>query len=322
MILIHHTGMKLKRIPLIIIFLLSASNITADELRLFQIGIVEKATPDSVDVALISLSDIYLLSEHPDSLAIPDVSGKTEAESKYLKLNGAYRKRFLSGAKILETDKVFIYDYSTSSLKSFSVKSLQVVACLNIYGAEFPYTQFDYMIGFEIERKLLTGFDKYFENTLVAFGKTNPFLEEQLKKVVWKKSDQSTFSLPPINSKDSITLNKFFAQLNYEVSSEYEFISDEHHLFIQDITIKESQWTSAKRLIVVDAKSKKVTKEKIFYNGESATFAPLQNQWTGKLFKNKPPVIFGFQYISFGCPHLTFLDNISSDIYINCDNRH
>lgn len=314
--------MKLKQFPLIAFFLLSTSITKADELRLFQIGLLEKATPDSADVVLISLSDIYLLSEHPDSLAIPDAGDKTEAESKYLKLNDTYRKRFLTGAKISEADKIFIYDYSTNTLKSVPVKSLQVVACLNIYGAEFPYTQFDYMIGFEIERKLLTGFDKYFENTLVAFGKTNPFLAEQLKKVVWKKSDQSTFSLPPINSKDSITLNKFFAQLNYEVSSEYEFISDEHHLFIQDITIKESQWTSAKRLIVVDAKSKKVIKEKIFYNGESATFAPLQNQWTGKLFKNKPPVIFGFQYISFGCPHLTFLDNISSDIYINCDNRH
>lgn len=314
--------MRAKLFPLVFFLFLLRPIAKCDELRLFQVGLLEKATPDSADVVLISLSDIYLLSEHPDSLAIPDVSDKTEAESKYLKLNGAYRKRFLSGTKILETDKVFIYDYSTSTLKSFSVKSLQVVACLNIYGAEFPYTQFDYMIGFEIERKLLTGFDKYFENTLVAFGKTNPFLEEQLKKVVWKKSDQSTFYLPPINSKDSITLNKFFAQLNYEVSSEYEFISDEHHLFIQDITIKESKWTSAKRLIVVDAKSKKVIKEKIFYNGESATFAPLQNQWTGKLFKNKPPVIFGFQYISFGCPHLTFLDNISSDIYINCDNRH
>lgn len=314
--------MKLKQILLIIIFLLSASNIKADELRLFQIGIVEKATPDSVDVALISLSDIYLLSEHPDSLAIPDVSGKTEAESKYLKLNDTYRKRFLTGAKISEADKIFIYDYSTNTLKSVPVKSLQVVACLNIYGAEFPYSQFDYMIGFEIDRKLLTGFDKYFENTLVTIGKKNPFLAEQLKNIVWKKAEQQTYLLPPINSNDSLALNVFFGGLKYELSSEYEFISDEHHLFIQDITIKESQWTSAKRLIVVDAKSKKVIKEKIFYNGESATFAPLQNQWTGKLFKNKPPVIFGFQYVTFGCPHLTFLDNISSDIYINCDNRH
>lgn len=292
-------------------------------MKLFQIEIMEKVTPDSADVALISLSDIYPLSEHIDSLAIPDVSDKTEAESKYLKLNGTYRKRFLTGAKISEADKVFIYDYSTNTLKSFPVKSLQVVACLNIYGAEFPYTQFDYMIGFEIERKLLTGFDKYFENTLVTIGKKNPFLAEQLKNIVWKKTKHQTYLLPPINSNDSITLNRFFARLEYEVSAVYEFVSDDdHHLFIQDITIKESQWTSARRLIVVDAKSKKVIKEKIFYNGESATFAPLQNQWTGKLFKNKSPVIFGFQYIAFGCPHLTFLDSLSSDIYINCDNRH
>lgn len=314
--------MKLKQFPLIAFFLLLASITKADELRLFKIGLLEKATPDSADVVLIPLSDIYPLSEHPDSLAIPDVSDKTEAESKYLELNDTYRKRFLTGAKISEADKIFIYDYSTNTLKSVPVKSLQVVACLNIYGAEFPYTQFDYMIGFEIDRKLLNGFDKYFENTLVTISKINPFLAVQLKKIAWNKIERENYPLPPINTKDSISLYEFFARFKYEVSSVYEFISDEHHLFIQDITIKENQWTSAKRLIVVDAKSKIVIKEKIFYNGESATFAPIENQWTGKLFKHKPPVIFGFQYISFGCPHLTFLDSISSDIYINCDNRH
>jgi hypothetical protein len=62
---------------------------------------------------------------------------------------------------------------------------------------------------------------------------------------------------------------------------------------------------------------------------ESETPAPLNyveseyiEQWTGKLFKNKPPVILGFQYVAFGCPGITFLSPTEKDIYIYCDNRH
>jgi hypothetical protein len=46
------------------------------------------------------------------------------------------------------------------------------------------------------------------------------------------------------------------------------------------------------------------------------------NQWTGKLFKYKAPVIFGFNGESFGCPHISFLDFSEQSIYKNCDCRH
>ena len=46
------------------------------------------------------------------------------------------------------------------------------------------------------------------------------------------------------------------------------------------------------------------------------------NQWTGKLFKNKENVIFGFQYHSFSCPYITVLSKKPAQIEINCDNRH
>ncbi|MCA1751402.1 MAG: hypothetical protein LC670_06345, partial [Flavobacteriales bacterium] len=59
-----------------------------------------------------------------------------------------------------------------------------------------------------------------------------------------------------------------------------------------------------------------------YYSGESRSFAPLDNQWTGKLFKNQPQVIFGFSYHSFGCPRITFLHPDKEKININCDNRH
>jgi len=46
------------------------------------------------------------------------------------------------------------------------------------------------------------------------------------------------------------------------------------------------------------------------------------NQYVGRLFKGKPPVIMGFEYLSFGCDGITFLKKDLPPVYINCDNRH
>ena len=82
-----------------------------------------------------------------------------------------------------------------------------------------------------------------------------------------------------------------------------------------------------------------VDKKKIFFkktfklNFEGREFTSLSgiqteqedrrnSQWTGTLFKNKPPVIFGFTSESFGCSVITLMEKAGGEIPINCDNRH
>jgi hypothetical protein len=72
----------------------------------------------------------------------------------------------------------------------------------------------------------------------------------------------------------------------------------------------------------------------MFNNSEGASVAPLnfgisnpnyadlKGQWMGKLFKNKPEVIFGFEWVSFGCPGIIYINSRDKYIQINCDNRH
>jgi hypothetical protein len=50
--------------------------------------------------------------------------------------------------------------------------------------------------------------------------------------------------------------------------------------------------------------------------------ANIREQWTGRLFKNKPPVSFGFEYQSFGYHGITLLSETEKEIWISCDNRH
>jgi len=69
----------------------------------------------------------------------------------------------------------------------------------------------------------------------------------------------------------------------------------------------------------------------VLYPSEGGSFAPIvkkgdkekdYHQFTGKIFKDKPPVIFGFMYVSFGCPGVHVLDKKIKRIRILCDNRH
>lgn len=305
------------RIYTIIIFILSSTWILpAQELNIFQLTQYETSTKDTI--AFISLSDVYILSEHPDSLATPDLSDKPEEEAPQNEcfiLTGEYRTRFLKGTGLNESDEVFYYSYLKNIFISYPVNKLKVIACLNIYGGTWPYTQYDYMIGFQVDRKLLTGFEPYYTNTLVYAGKKSPFVMNQLKPVAWRAINADDVNFKMIQSYDTS-----YAGI-CKPGNAYIFDTKEFQYYVQDLIRLDDYFVAAKKLWVTDLKTKKVF-EKIYYSGESASFADAENQWTGNLFKNKPHVIFGFQWFSFGCPQITFLDADEKEIYINCDNRH
>lgn len=278
------------------------------------------------EIGFISISDIHPLSEHPDSLAIPDISEKPIDSVRYFKLNKEYRKRFLTATGISETDKVFIFDYSTNAFVSFPVKKLNIVANLNIYASDedAPFSQFDYMFGFEVSKRDLKGFNsEYFSEVLVSVVKENPFERGKLKPVVWRKTDNKQFPLAKM-SQEGIKRSKGFT-----VENTYTFTKDSLQYYVQELSKTES--SPARRLLVLNTKTDKVVFERVYEESEGVGLAPLNhkdkeydfvNQWTGQLFKNRAPVLFGFQYFSFGCPEISFMDRKSKDIYLNCDNRH
>lgn len=286
----------------------------SQNLSIFNIGLCRN---DSV--GLVSLSDIFQLSEHPDSLAVPDISENDAASAsnfEYLHLEANYRKLFLNKTKISETNFLFIYDYVSNKLVSLKVKSLKVVACLNIYGADWPYRQYDYMIGFEIDKKHINIFNKNLSNTLVSFGKENPFVQGQIKRVNWKKMESKLFPKIPINPIDTayVKYNKGIA------GNSFSYNTDSLSYFLQEFNI--DSVVNFKRLLVLQTKSNKLVCDRIYYDHESAVLAPITEQFTGNLFKNSPSVIFGFEYGVFECPRITIINPTRQDVYLNCDNRH
>lgn len=159
---------------------------------------------DSNDIAFVSLSDIYPVSDEKDTLVLPNIEKMGKYDAQYFTFDKNYRKRFLSKTNISETDSMFIYDYAKNKQVSFAVKNLKTAAMLNGYSSEedWPYHNYDFMIGFEINKKYLNGFSEYYRDALVYVGKENPFSKERLKPIVWKKIAKKDYPSKALKNDD------------------------------------------------------------------------------------------------------------------------
>jgi hypothetical protein len=291
------------------------------DLAVFSVHWLERS-----DIAFVSLSDIYPIDYDDYSQILPNIEEKGVDSAQYFVLEKRYRDRFLSETKISETDSVFVYDYSINKLVSIVVKNLKVVAMVTFYASErdYPYPPYYYMIGFEIDAEKLKGFSDYYLHTLVSVGKENPFVQEQLMPIVWKKIATEDFPSKETEGEYNVYLKTL------AIGDTYLFEANGMQYFLQDLLESQFNQTEFRRLLVVDSKTKDIIIERIYGRGEGTSVSPLNyeyvdseiNQWTGRLFKNKPPVVFGFEYISFGCPFISIIDKFDEDIAIYCDNRH
>jgi hypothetical protein len=302
-----------------------------DSLFLFDLNLTEGHKGDTI--GFVSVSDIYSLpgnlyspADSVTQLVIPDLKNKKPEDTRYLTLTAKYRKRMLAGTGISETDSLFVYDYANDVLLTFPVKSLNVVASLSIYedATEAMHSAMDYQIGFEINRKSLDGLNgHYFPSAYVYIGAKNPFTKGQMHPIVWKK----------INPKDipevSLDTGSVSELKNYKFNCAYSFESDSFRYYLQQYSKTEQQSTALRLLVINFAND--VVFNALYSENESSSPAPISiadssrnehEQWTGHLFKNRPPVILGFEYISFGCPILPYLDKSKKFVDLMCDNRH
>lgn len=311
--------MKIRSYFTFFLLLNSTIILKGQDLTIFEVNVIDYPKEK---YGFVSLSDIAHLSPDPDSLVIPDLSEEEINAAQIIKLDSIFRIRFLYRTKIAETDKVFIYDYSTNLLLSYTVKNLDIVAYLNPYGADYPYYQSDYMIGFKLNKKYLASVGNDPTNTLVYIGKKNPFVQGQMSKIVWDEIESKDF--PDVfNFKDTSQLSEYFGkELQYVIGGAYTYEKNGLQYFIQEILNVTDSEVLAKYLTVIDFKTKKIICRKNYFYGEGRSFTARNGQWTGNLFKDKSPVIFGFQNASFGCQGISFLDPNEVGIDINCDCRH
>ncbi len=284
---------------------------------IFSLSTISSAEKDSEATIFISVSDIYK-GEQP----IPEGIAKNHKqmsfeELQHFELDAPSRKKLLEGIHLTEHDSLYIYKYGTNKLQKMPISQLKAVAYLSPYTDSEDLDPDSYMMGFQVATHQKIADADRFNNSIAYFGNKNPFVENKMQAVKWQKAKTDV-------SKKYFTHSKFTLGKTYQ--SQYENMT----YYLQDYL--EEQNIVERRLVVINDHQKKIA-EKTFSLADSdgGEFFPLYGidadnanifQWTGHLFKGRPPVIFGFIAYSFGCPSISFLDKNEKNLPINCDNRH
>ena len=291
-------------------------------------------------VAFVSLSDIYpynvswsdIYPYKPKKVIIPKKSGDEYNKLSYTILD-KYRENFLTNLKLHETDNLYLHDYLTGKTITLPVKDLKAVARINVYQDESdtPFDFMNYMLGFDIPlNKIKLSKDLGF--VLVSIGAQNPFTNEALQVLTWKKIDQSMF--PKTTKSVDKYIIKNFAEHYYDLAIGDTYLSEAYgyRYYMQDRLHDNDSIDNdsifIRRLIIVEPETNQVVLDTFYVNSESTVLTSFENDqknfkrgMTGKLFVDTPLVIFGLGGSAvFGCNSIEVIGN--QYIPINCDNRH
>lgn len=293
---------------------LSNNYITSD-LKLYNVSPFYKERDGRTRNAFLNVSETYFEDAYngiSDSYR-NSIFTESDLQNDTIRLSSSQRKKFLEYSSISEFDKAFVYLLPSGEIQTYAIKDLQVIACINPYGAgDYGNIESDYMLGFDLNKSISN-----WDDNIAYIGKENPFLKGQLKPIIWTEIENSQFPIV----QDLETLNNNL--------SSYIFSTDKFNYFLQ----KASERAGSFHIVIIDKETKLEVLNKYYYDSEGTYLTGLniagidnegrhQSQWTGKLFKNKAIVVFDFLGYSFGCPRITILDKKEPEIQILCDNRH
>lgn len=287
------------------------------DFNIFNLSVMSSAEKDSDIDIFISVSDIYKGAQPVPESILKNHKQMTYEELQHFDLDAPSRKKLLNGIHLTENDSLYIYEYWSNKLQRMPVSQLKAVAYLSPYSDSEDLDPDAYMMGFQVTtHQKTTEYDRYI-NAIAYFGNKNPFVENKMKAVKWQKAGADISK-------------KYFKHSKLTQGNTYQTKYENMTYYLQDYL--EEGNTVERRLAVINDHQEKIA-EKTFSLAESdgGEFLPLYGidtdeanifQYTGYLFKGKPPVIFGFIAKSFGCPSISFLDKNEKDFWINCDNRH
>ncbi|MGI9583233.1 hypothetical protein ACR1PO_18695 [Chryseobacterium sp. RRHN12] len=287
------------------------------DFNIFNLSVISSAEKDSDIDIFISVSDIYKGVQPVPENIIKNHKQMTYEELQHFDLDAPSRKKLLNGIHLTENDSLYIYEYWSNKLQRIPVSRLKAVAYLSPYSDSEDLDPDAYMMGFQVAaHQKTTEYDRYI-NAIAYFGNKNPFVANKMKAVKWQKAGTDVSK-------------KYFSHSKLTQGNTYQTKYENMTYYLQDYL--EEGNTVERRLAVINDHQEKMA-EKTFSLAESdgGEFLPLYGidtdeanifQYTGYLFKGKPPVIFGFIAQSFGCPSISFLDKNEKDFWINCDNRH
>ncbi len=292
--------------------LLSNCIIQAQELSLYSIDSFHKGNEEYG--LFVSLTHDYPFSEDPDSAIIAEEYLGYDASRNYHILSESKRALFLKTLEISESDSLFLFLFGLDTVVQFPVNELSVIAHLSPYSYEGPLSEYEFMVGFELENWQIPGAENYYVGNLVFVGDENPFVTGQIEAMLLKRIGTHWEDTERVNS---------------GVGNKYVYSNDSTSYYIENIL---SGDLSGRHVVVIEDKSKEILFDRKYIESEDGSLNPLSisgepnsdgiYQWTGAILKGKPSMIYGFLSYSFSCPTLDFFGEAEQVIGVKCDNRH
>ena len=245
---------------------------------------------------------------------------KKDLRKDTITFNKKQRTEFLKRMNYSNKDTLYIYDITSGLIKKHSIENTPLMACISIYSQvneEYKtedYDTWDYQYGFNLGKADYGGF--------AVIGKENPFIEKGLQPLIFEEMNNDMIDnhiknkLIPSQWKND-TMNNIY-------TSEYEKIRSfvkkrKESNYWSDLTIKDIETKDSFFIYLSGGEGS--GKSPIKIKGEKTDYNE-NYHYIGRLFKNKPPVAFGFVWESFGCSIIDFLDKEELPVVILCDNRH
>ena len=297
-----------KIVPVCLMLILSYSvyaiGNTQERLEIFELNLFDDSEPKFYFVSVLQGSHIVIYDKDGNKKQsiqpiFPDIEDGYKKD-KY-QLPQKYRQSFLTASGISETDNLFVYNYEYNKLYSFPISKLEVFA---IKSGCLPTDETNYQFGFGLELNQLPQDYDPNDTTFVYIGKESPFAQEQLTLLNWQK----------ISDK------------------EYNYLAQAYglHYYLRQYPSHRDDYPKCGRLMIMNEKNKILRDDNYVFsslygglplNGKDKDHE-YKKQWTGKLFKNKPLVVFGFFSKAWkGCPVIDFIDSSFSrhGINLHCD---
>ena len=275
---------------------------TREQLEIFELNLVDNSEPKFYFVKLLQGSHIVIYDKDGNKKqSIQPIFPDNEdgyKKDKY-QLPQKYRQSFLTASGISETDNLFVYNYEYNKLYSFPISKLEVFA---IKSDCLPTDETNYQFGFALALNQLPQDYDPNDTTFVYIGKESPFAQEQLTLLNWQK----------ISDKEDNYLAQAYGL----------------HYYLRQYPSHRDDYPKCGRLMIMNEKNKILRDDNYVFsslygglplNGKDKDHE-YKNQWTGRLFKNKPLVVFGF-VSEMGCPVIDFIDSSFSrhGINLHCD---
>ena len=268
-------------------------------------------------IEFIPISEGFLSGKAPDLQIIPSHllgDGASIKPDSIYTLNGEYKKAALQYAGIKETDSLFIYNLNKNDFFKCPISQLSVIAFLNPYGFYSPVKTTDYVLGVDVSDVHGRKQRNYEEQELATIHSSNPFIKGGAKKIVWKEIDLITY--PEILNKKIV---------GYQADRCFQYNFENFKLFCRVYTLNKNMVGFIIDCLEGDSL---IFDAQIFSGEGSEPLFSLENEqpmfynWTVRLLRGMPPILYNLNSLSFGCPKVFFIQEKELFKYITCDNRH